>query len=42
MEVTAGESEFKVLCLPKEDYPQVPEPKFEKKIIVSRGQFTGR
>ncbi|UCC39392.1 MAG: DNA polymerase III subunit beta [Candidatus Aminicenantes bacterium] len=33
MEITAGESEFKVLCLPKEDYPQVPEPKFEKNIV---------
>jgi len=33
MEVTSGESEFKVLCLPKEDYPQVPEPKFEKNIV---------
>jgi DNA polymerase-3 subunit beta len=29
----SGESEFKVLCLPKEDYPQVPEPKFEKNIV---------
>lgn len=32
MEITSGESEFKVLCLPKEDYPQVPEAKFEKNI----------
>ncbi len=32
MQVTAGESEFKILCLPKDDYPQLPEPKFEKKI----------
>ena len=32
MNVTAGESEFKVLCLPKEDYPQVQEPKFAKAI----------
>jgi DNA polymerase-3 subunit beta len=32
IEITAGESEFKVLCMPKEDYPQVPEAKFEKKI----------
>ena len=30
MEITAGESEFKVLCLPKEDYPQVPDAKFEQ------------
>jgi len=34
MEVSSGESQFKVLCLPKEDYPQVPEPKFEHKIIL--------
>jgi DNA polymerase-3 subunit beta len=39
MEVTAGESEFKVLCLPKEDYPQVPEPKFEKKIAFPVDRF---
>jgi DNA polymerase-3 subunit beta len=35
MEVTSGESEFKVNVLPKDDYPQVPEPKFAKKIIFS-------
>jgi DNA polymerase-3 subunit beta len=34
MEITSGESEFKVLCLSKEDYPQVPEPKFEKNIVL--------
>jgi DNA polymerase-3 subunit beta len=34
MEVSAGESEFKILCLPKEDYPQIPEPKFEKDIVI--------
>jgi DNA polymerase-3 subunit beta len=34
MEVTSGASHFKVLCLPKEDYPLVPEPKFEKKIVL--------
>ena len=34
MEVSSGESQFKVLCLPKEDYPQVPEPKFEHKITL--------
>ena len=34
MEITSGESQFKVLCLPKEDYPQVPEPRFEKKIVL--------
>jgi DNA polymerase-3 subunit beta len=33
-EITAGESEFKILCMQKEDYPQVPEAKFEKKIIL--------
>jgi len=32
IEIKAGESEFKILCLPKEDYPQVPEPRFEKDI----------
>ena len=32
IEIRAGDSEFKVLCLPREDYPQVPEPKFEKGI----------
>jgi DNA polymerase-3 subunit beta len=34
MEITSGESEFKVLCLPKEDFPQVPEPKFERNIVL--------
>jgi DNA polymerase-3 subunit beta len=34
MEITSGVSQFKVLCLPKEDYPQVPDPKFEKDIIL--------
>jgi DNA polymerase-3 subunit beta len=34
IEITAGESEFKILCLPKDDYPQVPEPRFEKNIIL--------
>lgn len=41
MQVTAGESEFKVNCLPKEDYPQVPEPKFEKNIKIPGDQFRG-
>ena len=31
MEISSGKSEFKVLCLPKEDYPLVPEAKFERK-----------
>ena len=39
MQITSGESEFKVLCLPKEDYPQVPEPKFEKKIVFPLDKF---
>jgi len=39
MEVTSGESEFKVMCLPKEDFPQVPEPKFEKKISIPVEHF---
>jgi DNA polymerase-3 subunit beta len=39
MKVTAGESHFKVLCLPKDDYPQVPEPKFERKIAFPADQF---
>jgi len=34
MEITSGESEFKVLCLPKEDYPQVPESRFERNIVI--------
>jgi len=32
IEITCGECEFKVLCMPKEDYPQVPEASFEKGI----------
>jgi len=39
MEIKAGKSEFKVLCLPKDDYPQVPEPKFEKNIKLPLGNF---
>ncbi|MFQ6069565.1 MAG: DNA polymerase III subunit beta [Candidatus Aminicenantales bacterium] len=34
IEVTAEESQFKILCLPREDYPQVPEPRFERKIRI--------
>jgi len=34
MEISSGKSEFKVLCLPKEDFPQVPEAKFDKKIVL--------
>ena len=32
IEIRAGESEFKVLCLAKEDYPQVPDARFERGI----------
>jgi DNA polymerase-3 subunit beta len=39
MQVSAGESEFKILCLPKDDYPQVPDPKFEKKIVFPVDKF---
>jgi len=39
MNVTAGECEFKVLCLPKDDYPQVPDPKFEKGIQLPVSEF---
>ncbi|MBN2264273.1 MAG: DNA polymerase III subunit beta [Candidatus Aminicenantes bacterium] len=34
LEVRAGESEFKVLCLPKEDYPQVPDAKFDPGFVL--------
>jgi DNA polymerase-3 subunit beta len=34
MEIRSGKSEFKVLCLPKEDYPLVPEAKFDKRIVL--------
>ncbi|MGB8951888.1 MAG: DNA polymerase III subunit beta [Candidatus Aminicenantales bacterium] len=39
MEITSGDSEFKVLCLPKEDYPQVPETAFEKGIKIPLESF---
>jgi DNA polymerase-3 subunit beta len=39
MEITSGESEFKVLCLSKEDYPQMPEPKFENNIVLPLEKF---
>jgi DNA polymerase III subunit beta len=35
LEIRAGDSEFKVLCLAKEDYPQVPDAKFENGIELS-------
>jgi DNA polymerase III subunit beta len=34
LEIKAGESEFKVLCLAKEDYPQVPDGKFDQGIVL--------
>ncbi len=39
LEITAGESEFKVLCMQKEDYPQVPEARFEKNIQLPLKDF---
>ncbi len=41
MQIRSGESEFKVLCLPREDYPQVPEAKFEKNIYIPLSVFQG-
>lgn len=37
IELKAGESEFKILCLAKEDYPQVPEATFEKGVQLPLG-----
>ncbi len=34
LEIRAGESEFKVLCLAKEEYPQVPDAGFDKGIAL--------
>lgn len=34
VEITSGESQFKVLCLAKDDYPQIPESKFDRNIIL--------
>ncbi len=39
MEIRSGKSEFKVLCLPKEDFPQVPEARFEKEIVLPLGRI---
>jgi DNA polymerase-3 subunit beta len=39
MEISSGRSQFKVLCLPKEDFPQVPEGRFEKKINLPADVF---
>jgi DNA polymerase III subunit beta len=34
LEIKAGESEFKIMCLAKEDYPQVPDAKFEQGLVL--------
>jgi len=39
MEITAGKSEFKILCLPKEDFPQVQAGAFERQITLPLGQI---
>ncbi|MBD3413322.1 MAG: DNA polymerase III subunit beta [Candidatus Aminicenantes bacterium] len=39
MEISSGASQFKVLCSPKDDYPQVPEARFEKDILIPLDQF---
>jgi DNA polymerase-3 subunit beta len=39
LEIRSGESEFKILCLPKEDYPQVADPKFDRHIVLPLGDF---
>src|SRR4030065_1557436 len=39
LEIRAGDSEFKILCLAKEDYPQVPDGKFEKGIELGLQDF---
>jgi len=39
MEISSGKSEFKVLCLPKEDYPMVPGAGFEKRVSLPLDRF---
>ncbi len=34
MEIVSGDSQFKVLCLPKEDFPQVLSARFEKNLSL--------
>lgn len=34
LRISAGASEFKVHCLPREDYPPVPEPKFARNLVL--------
>jgi DNA polymerase III subunit beta len=39
MYISAGDSEFEVVCLNKDDYPAVAEAKFEKKIKLPLTEF---
>lgn len=39
MEINCQKSRFKVLCLPKEDYPTIPEARFEKNIVLPLDVF---
>jgi DNA polymerase III subunit beta len=39
IEISSGASLFKVLCSSKDDYPQVPEARFEKDIILPLNVF---
>jgi len=39
MEIKCGKSLFKVLCMSKEDYPSVPEARFEKNITLPLEKF---
>ncbi|MFO7979863.1 MAG: DNA polymerase III subunit beta [Candidatus Aminicenantes bacterium] len=39
IEISSGASQFKVKCNPKDDYPQVPEARFEKNIILPLDKF---
>jgi len=39
MEIKCGKSQFKVLCMSKEDYPSVPEARFEKNITLPLEKF---
>ncbi len=41
MEISSGKSEFKVLCLPKEDFPQMPEGKFDRNIAIPLSTLKG-
>jgi len=39
MVIKCGKSQFKVLCMSKEDYPSVPEARFEKNITLPLEKF---